>query len=101
METKDNKDGIPVQIENANNFGDYFSDFSGICTYTSGAGNFVCFNFLKTYVHPPFERDGEMFAPEIGLQRVASVSMTEEQAHNLYKLLGDILHHQKVRGEDR
>lgn len=42
-----------------------------------------------------------MFAPEVGLQRVASVSMTEDQAHNLYKLLGDILHHQKVRREDR
>lgn len=101
METKAINDSIPTQIENANNFGDYFSDFSGICRYTSGAGEFVCFNFLKTYVHPPLEKDGDMLAPEIGLQRVASVSMTEQQAHNLYKLLGDILNYRKTQQEEQ
>ncbi|EJC3638805.1 hypothetical protein MYX88_003904 [Salmonella enterica] len=92
MDTNENNDSIPVQIENANNFGDYFSDYAGICRYESGAGEFVCFSFLKSYVHPPLTKAGDMLTPEIGLQRVASVSMAEQQAHDLYHLLGSILH---------
>ncbi|ELF6859636.1 hypothetical protein RNL93_000260 [Escherichia coli] len=79
-------------IENAEIYNDYFSDYSDDCKYSSSAGEFICFNFfIKSYVFPPQQEDGGVPPPEITLHRIASVSMMEQQANELYSILGTIL----------
>lgn len=79
-------------IENAEIYNDYFSDYSDVCKYSSSAGEFICFNFfIKSYVFPPQKEDGGVPPPEITLHRIASVSMMEQQANELYSILGTIL----------
>ncbi|EOS8621996.1 hypothetical protein ACNOY6_001675 [Escherichia coli] len=79
-------------IENAEIYNDYFSDYSDACKYSSSAGEFICFNFfIKSYVFPPQQEDGGVPPPEITLYRIASVSMMEQQANELYSILGTIL----------
>ncbi|HCD6552204.1 TPA: hypothetical protein NDV16_004571 [Escherichia coli] len=79
-------------IENAEIYNDYFSDYSDACKYSSSAGEFICFNFfIKSYVFPPQQEDGGVPPPEITLHRIASVSMMEQQANELYSILGTIL----------
>ncbi|APK95679.1 TPA: hypothetical protein JLU44_005112 [Escherichia coli] len=79
-------------IENAEIYNDYFSDYSDVCKYSSSAGEFICFNFfIKSYVFPPQKEDGGVPPPEITLHRIASVSMMEQQANELYSILGMIL----------
>ncbi|EGH39865.1 TPA: hypothetical protein JLQ01_001383 [Escherichia coli] len=79
-------------IENAEIYNDYFSDYSDVCKYSSSAGEFICFNFfIKSYVFPPQKEDGCVPPPEITLHRIASVSMMEQQANELYSILGTIL----------
>ncbi|EFG9297976.1 hypothetical protein BL926_002985 [Escherichia coli] len=79
-------------IENAEIYNYYFSDYSDACKYSSSAGEFICFNFfIKSYVFPPQQEDGGVPPPEITLHRIASVSMMEQQANELYSILGTIL----------
>ncbi|EFG7354826.1 TPA: hypothetical protein ACGTIZ_004945 [Escherichia coli] len=79
-------------IENAEIYNDYFSDYSDACKYSSSAGEFICFNFfIKSYVFPPQQEDGGVPPPETTLHRIASVSMMEQQANELYSILGTIL----------
>ncbi|EFC1623230.1 TPA: hypothetical protein NNQ87_000366 [Shigella sonnei] len=79
-------------IEDAEIYNDYFSDYSDVCKYSSSAGEFICFNFfIKSYVFPPQKEDGCVPPPEITLHRIASVSMMEQQANELYSILGTIL----------
>ncbi|BCA73348.1 hypothetical protein [Escherichia coli] len=47
--------------------------------------------FIKSYVFPPQQEDGGVPPPEITLHRIASVSMMEQQANELYSILGTIL----------
>ncbi|EFA4862165.1 TPA: hypothetical protein J1099_003576 [Escherichia coli] len=85
-------------IENAEIYNDYFSDYSDVCKYSSSAGKFICFNFfIKSYVFPPKEEDGCTPPPEIRLHRVASVSMMEQQADELYSILGALLHKDEAK----
>ena len=78
-------------IEAAENFVDVNAEVVAITGFDSQSGNVLNICFMRSFVTTLADEDGQPASAEVGLRKVASVTMSVSRARALHSALGKAL----------
>lgn len=82
-------------VEEAENFIDVFAEIASITTYESQSGSLVNICFMRDFITPYFDDNGQPSSSQLSMKKVASITLAENRAKALYEALGSAL---KIQG---
>ncbi|ENR6004719.1 hypothetical protein ACEWM3_004945 [Klebsiella pneumoniae] len=81
-------------VEEADSFVDVFAEIASITTYDSQSGSLVNICFMRDFISPYFDENGQPSSSQLYMKKVASVTLEISRAKALYEALGAALEKQ-------